>query len=151
MPGVTLEAGRSDSTQNAVYLPRLEGREEEVKVYHLTTSDEDSVSEKRTKSQARQKMVPLRFVAGLVDGAGKSWLAGRRLWGVRELSPQLLAEAGLGLGDIDLEQEVSMRLKGYTFAKSRFRSDLAETIFAHGNEQSYRHSSPSDSMTKYVM
>lgn len=52
-------------------------------------------------------LVPARLIAVLVDGAGRGWMAARRLWSVREVGMHALAEAGLAWADVDQEQEVS--------------------------------------------
>lgn len=55
----------------------------------------------------RQKaLVPVRVVAVLVDGAGKGWMAARRLWSVQEVGFDALSKAGLTSGDVDQDQEV---------------------------------------------
>lgn len=56
--------------------------------------------------QHRGGLVPARLVAVLVDGSGKGWMAARRLWSVDEVGVNALAEAGLTMGDVDVEQEV---------------------------------------------
>lgn len=59
-------------------------------------------------------LVPARLVAVLIDGAGRGWMAARRLWSVREVGMHALAEAGLASADVDQEQEVSdMRIRGF--------------------------------------
>lgn len=54
-----------------------------------------------------QTLVPVRLVAVLIDGAGKGWMAARRLWSVADVGYDVLAEAGLTKGAVDSEQEVS--------------------------------------------
>lgn len=55
----------------------------------------------------QDQLIPVRLAAVLLDGAGKGWIAARRLLSVREVGPGALAKAGLGSADVDLEQEVS--------------------------------------------
>lgn len=52
--------------------------------------------------------VPVQIVAVLVDGAGKGWLAARRLWSPKEVGMEPLVLAGLTLQDLDLNQEASI-------------------------------------------
>lgn len=54
----------------------------------------------------QDQLIPARLVAVLLDGAGKGWMAARRLLSVREVGAEALAEAGLGFADVDREQEV---------------------------------------------
>lgn len=54
----------------------------------------------------RNALVPARLVALLVDGSGQGWMAARRLWSVHEVGQAALTAVGLGIGDIDQDQEV---------------------------------------------
>ena len=55
----------------------------------------------------KHQLVPARLVAVLLDGAGKGWMAVKRLWSVREVGVEALAKAGLSFAEVDREQEVS--------------------------------------------
>lgn len=77
---------------------------------HLTHGvvgrDSSSRAQHRLLSPPHYALVPARLVAVLVDGAGRGWMATRRLWSVREVGVHALVEAGLALADVDQEQEV---------------------------------------------
>lgn len=60
----------------------------------------------RHPHRRQDQLIPARLVAVLLDGAGKGWIAARRLLSVREVGAEALAEAGLGFADVDREQEV---------------------------------------------
>lgn len=76
--------------------------------HHLTQEQHQHDQQYRHQDtyQSCGDLVPARLVAVLVDGSGKGWMAARRLWSVVEVGFNALAEVGLAMSDVDLEQEV---------------------------------------------
>lgn len=75
--------------------------------HHPESEEPRSLPSKRGCNIKPSREVPVRVIAVLVDGAGKGWLAARRLWSLREVGTEPLALAGLALRDVDLDQEAS--------------------------------------------
>lgn len=88
----------SGATRSREFSSSVEGGESSF----VTPSGENKVN--------RRREVPMRIVAVLVDGAGKGWLAARRLWSLREVRMEPLTLDGLTLQDLDLNQEASIHM-----------------------------------------
>lgn len=94
-PGLIDHISRYETSENQHRLPQQQQQHD-----HYQQKDPHQYS---------GDLVPARLLAVLVDGSGKGWMAARRLWSVVEIGFNALAEAGLAVADVDLEQEV-----GYT-------------------------------------
>ena len=93
----------TNSPKNVEEMP--DGRHNAFKGGNPTTN-------RRHPHPHQDQLIPARLAAVLLDGAGKGWIAARRLLSVREVGSAALAEAGLGSADVDLEQEVSLEHHG---------------------------------------